>query len=431
MLLWAAGTHATSAMIGVLVVFFLFYCTNVLGLSAFVAGQILFWVRMYDLVADLAIGHCSDRTRSAWGRRRPYLLAGAFGSLAGFILLFNVPALGGGALIGWVTLAMVVYTTAYSTFNIPHLAMPAEMTDQPHTRTVMMAWRMLFFTTANLLTLVGGNVILARTPGAAGYATLGWVVGISAFVAMLVSFFGTRDVKALPRTELLPPVKEQLAVIAANRPFRLYLIAKTAMLAAQASATAAMLYFGEYVLKRADLLIAFGIWVTLGTLASAPLWAAASKRFGKRLCFVAACTGYGVIMLTWLLASAAEPALLLNARLLTLGVALSGILVIGFSILPDTMAWDRERSGANREGVYAGIYSLMEKAANAVGPLVFASWLAGAGYISTTAGKPVAQPDAAVSAIYVALGVFPAAAAFIAALVFLRYPSGIDQRATR
>jgi GPH family glycoside/pentoside/hexuronide:cation symporter len=423
MLLWAAGTHGTSAMIGILVVFFLFYCTNQLGLSAFVAGQILFWVRAYDLVADLAIGHASDRTRSALGRRRPWLLAGALGSFAGFAMLFNVPALGADwQVAAYVAAALVLYTTAYSVFNIPHLAMPAEMTDDRHARTVMMAWRMIFFTTANLLTLVGGNVILQRQGGAAGWSTLGWVVGGSVLLAMLVSFVGTRRAVSLPRTERLPPMREQLRVIAANRPFRLYVVAKTGMLAAQASATAAMLYFGEYVLQRADLLQVFGIWVTLGTLGSAAAWAWFSRRRGKKPAFIAACAGYGLVMLSWLAAGPGEADALLNARLVLLGIALGGVLVIGFSILPDTMAHDREQTGTNREGVYAGIYSLMEKAANAIGPLVFSAYLAAAGYVSTTGGKPVAQPDAAVSAIYMALAVFPALAAFFAAAVFVRYP---------
>lgn len=423
MLLWAAGTHATSAMIGILVVFFLFYCTNVLGLSAFVAGQILFWVRAYDLVADLVIGHASDRTQSPMGRRRPWLLAGALGSFAGFIMLFNVPALGSTwATAAYVAVAMVIYTTAYSVFNIPHLAMPAEMTDDRHERTVMMAWRMIFFTTANLLTLVGGNVLINRYGGAAGYSMLGWVVGGSALLAMLVAFFGTRRAIALPRTEHLPPLRDQLRVIGANRPFRLYVIAKTGMLAAQASATGSILYFGEYVLRRDDLLQVFGVWVTLGTLASAPAWAWFSRRAGKKKAFIAACAGYGLVMLSWLLAGPAEADLVLNVRLVLLGIALGGVLVIGFSILPDTMAWDREQTGTNREGVYAGLYSLMEKAANALGPLLFSSYLAAAGYVSSTGGEPVAQPDAAVSAIYMALAVFPAVAAFFAAAVFLRYP---------
>lgn len=423
MLLWAAGTHGTSAMIGILVVFFLFYCTNVLGLNAFVAGQILFWVRAYDLVADLVIGHASDRTRSSMGRRRPFLLAGAVGSFAGFILLFNVPTPPASwQTAAWVTAALVLYTTAYSTFNIPHLAMPAEMTSDRHQRTVMMAWRMLFFTTANLLTLIGGNILINRFGGARGYAMLGWLVGGSVLVSMLVSFFGTRRAIALPRTEHLPPVREQLKVIAGNRPFRLYVIAKTAMLAAQASATASMLYFGEYVLERDDLLTVFGTWVTLGTLGSAAGWAWFSRHYGKRPAFIGACAGYGLVMLSWLAAGPAEANVVLNVRLLALGIALGGVLVIGFSILPDTMAWDRERTGTNREGIYAGVYSLMEKAANALGPLLFASYLAAAGYVSTSGGGPVAQPDAAVSAIYMALAVFPAIAAFIAAGVFLRYP---------
>ena len=74
---WAVGAHGTSTMIGVLVTYLLNYMTDTLGIAAFTAGVIIFAARMYDLITDPVMGYISDRTRSRWGRRYPYLLLGA------------------------------------------------------------------------------------------------------------------------------------------------------------------------------------------------------------------------------------------------------------------------------------------------------------------------------------------------------------------
>ncbi len=134
-----------------------------------------------------------------------------------------------------------------------------------------------------------------------------------------------------------------------------------------------------------------------------------------------AAVAYALAMLTWLLASPAEPDVVLYLRVLVLGFCSSGIIILGFSILPDTIEFDRSTHGINREGVYSGIYSSMEKAASAVGPLIFGAYLARNGYESSTAGEQVVQSDAAVQSIYVGIGVFPALATLAAALVMVFY----------
>ena len=86
---WAVGAHGTSTMIGVLVTYLLNYMTDTLGIAAFTAGAIIFGARMYDLVTDPVMGYISDRTRSRWGRRRPYLFLGALTCFGAFVALFN------------------------------------------------------------------------------------------------------------------------------------------------------------------------------------------------------------------------------------------------------------------------------------------------------------------------------------------------------
>ena len=136
---------------------------------------------------------------------------------------------------------------------------------------------------------------------------------------------------------------------------------------------------------------------------------------------MAAALLYAAVMATWLLSDATEAQWIVNARIFSIGVAVTGILVLGFSILPDTMEYDRRRTGLNREGIYAGLYSTMEKAASGFGPLLFGAYLGAMGYVSTRGGETVAQPDATVSGIYIGLGVFPAVAALLSAFLLIFY----------
>ena len=111
----------------------------------------------------------------------------------------------------------------------------------------------------------------------------------------------------------------------------------------------------------------------------------------------------------------------LNARIVCIGFFTGGIIILGFAILPDTIEYDRLKSGINREGVYSGIYSTMEKIASAFGPLIFGAYLAANGFVSSRAGEQTVQTDATVSAIYNAIGLFPALAVLSAAAVIWFY----------
>ncbi len=424
MLGWAAGGHGTSVMIGVLTLFLLNYLTDNVGIGILVASQIIFVVRMYDLVTDPVMGIISDRSGSRIGRRRPYLLVGAITSFVAFVMLFNLPQFAStGALAAYVTLVLVLYSTAYTIFNVPHLAMPAEMTLDYHERTRLMSCRLVFFITAILVLSIAGGQILSKLGEARGYPVFGWAIGATVLLAMAASFFFTAGTRFSERTLVSEySLRQQAMLIWENKHFCIFLLAKFFLLMAQASFTVAFLFFAKYALGRGpELIVTFGVFQLIGTLIALPAWPYVSKRLGKRKALMVASIAYALVMLTWLLASPSEPDWVLNLRVMGIGLCSGGIIVLGFSILPDTIEFDRSTHGINREGVYSGIYSSMEKAASAVGPLIFGAYLSANGYASSTAGEQVVQPDAAVQAIYVGIAVFPALATLSAALVMFFY----------
>jgi GPH family glycoside/pentoside/hexuronide:cation symporter len=105
-----------------------------------------------------------------------------------------------------------------------------------------------------------------------------------------------------------------------------------------------------------------------------------------------------------------------------------GALLMGQALLPDTIEYDYLRTGLRREGVFSAIYSFMEKASFAFGPLIVGTVLAFSGYVATKAGQPNAvQPSSALHGIYVAISILPAITSSIC-LVLLRFYNLTEDR---
>ena len=137
------------------VVFILLFYIQVLGLSGATAGIVLFIGLLWDAVSDPLIGVWSDRFKSRWGRRLPFMVAGAIPLGIGFVGLFAPPESildNQSALAGWLLFWSLWVRTAVTFFSIPQLAMVAEITTDYHERSRLLSYRMgfMFLTTVLL-----------------------------------------------------------------------------------------------------------------------------------------------------------------------------------------------------------------------------------------------------------------------------------------
>ena len=118
------------------------YLTDTLGVAAAVAGLIVLLPKAWDVVLNPVAGRISDRTVDPRGPRRPFLLRAGLLLAACFALLFAGPDLGSTVLDAlWVLVLFVGCATAYAFFQVPYVAMPAEITDSYAERTRLMTWR--------------------------------------------------------------------------------------------------------------------------------------------------------------------------------------------------------------------------------------------------------------------------------------------------
>ncbi|GIR71726.1 MAG: hypothetical protein CM15mP74_29770 [Halieaceae bacterium] len=151
----------------------------------------------------------------------------------------------------------------------------------------------------------------------------------------------------------------------------------------------------------------YGLAYMLGTLVAITPWVLVSKRLSKAHTLALSAAMAACVNLTWLLSGPEEPVALYMLRAFVLAVSNGGMLLMGQSLLPDVMEYDYQKTGLRREGLYAGLYSFVEKLAFATAPLTLGVLLSSMGFVP---GLPrtAAQPESALWAITLAMAVIPA-----------------------
>lgn len=399
------------------------FMTNFLGIGAGTVATLLLVSKLYDMVTDPLMGMISDRTKSRWGRRRPYLALGGLIGALGFAMAFNPPEFANQTyLIAYVFGALLVTYTGYTVFNIPYLAMPAEMTESYHERTSLMSYRIAFVNVGGLIAVGAFALVQQLGNDRAAHGQMGLIYGAIILAATVYCFFGTADAKQTKVEQHRYTFKEQVASAFGNRPLLLLLGAKALQLLGVAASAATGVYFKTVILGMSYQMTSVYLFVVTGTIMAAiPFWNLASKKHGKRLIYILCVAGNAIFTLSWLLATADDSMASIMIRGVFLGIFGSGVLVMGPSLLPDTVEYDYLRTGIRREGTVSAFYTTIEKFSFAVGPALTLFLLGVFGYQAGTGGMQTEQPESAIMAIYVGAGLAPALLYAVSILFLLKY----------
>ena len=227
-------------------------------------------------------------------------------------------------------------------------------------------------------------------------------------IASIGCFIATRDAAATERTRLRVPFKEQARSALSNRPFLILLGIKYLGLYALSATVATNIFFVRQVMQQSEaIMLWYGLAYMVGTLTAITPWVLISKRLSKAHTLALSAALAACVNLTWLLSGPGEPIGLYMLRAFVLAVSNGGMLLMGQSLLPDVMEYDYRKTGLRREGLYAGLYSFVEKLAFATAPLTLGVLLSTMGFVP---GLPrtATQPESALLAITLSMAVIPA-----------------------
>lgn len=422
---WGLGSMSVSLMFNATSLLMLYYLVNVAGLGAALAGLVIGVAKIYDAITDPLMGTISDRTHSRIGRRRPYLLTGALVSALSFVLIFHLAYFQGESyLLVIVIVALLLNATGYTIFSVPYMAMPAEMTGNYHERTSLMSYRIAAVAAGQLFaSVVGPRLLQTFGTGVEGHAIMSWILGAIIFAGGAVCFWMTRDAPFESRFQTATPmgITRQLKTAWENRPFMLLLGIKLTHLFGLAVFISVLPFLFIRVMQVPIGYLSY-YFLAQGSLmmVSQPLWVSVSRKVGKRGTYLITAAIYSAAGLSWLLAGQGEPAAAIVARGLIAGFGAGGLLLVGQSMLPDTMEYDYQLSGQRREGILSGVYTTIEKISFALGPALTGLLLGAAGYVQSAA-PGAEQPEAVKVVIYLCASVIPIVSLAIGCLLLLGY----------
>ncbi len=418
------------------------YLITVLGVPPWMAGLAIVIPKIWVIFCDPLVGAWSDRRNVRHGRRA-FILAGAIGSAVGFVVLFTAPDFAN----PWYSVAFTVVTftlasTGFSLFSVPYLSMASELSDDPHERTAVLTYR-LGFTAVGIIIGIGMAQPLAAWFGGGrhGFLLMALVIGAVMFASMMATWVATRTIRFQASESEGLPLGQQMKVAVANKPFRILAITYILQNLGSAFGYFAFPLVFLYIIKDLSIIILF-MSVSAGAIIIAqPFWLALSRKVGKKNAYIASMVGWALVSLTWLFAGPDQDVLFtspitgafstqdgwLMLRSFMMGVFNSGYALMAFSMLTDTVEYDRRVTGTSHAGVFSGVFNAIEKASFAIGPALAGVTLSAMGFVASKTGV-VPQTPTALWSLLLNQGILPAALALIASVIVLAYHIPEEER---
>lgn len=435
-LAYGVGEVASSAITNLRVFFLLYFLTNVAGLNAALAGTILLIGRVWDAVNDPVIGWLSDRTRSRWGRRHPWMMAaalpfGLFCFLQWVVPRLNVSPDANQSLLFWYyVIISLLFDTAYTAVTLPYSALAPEITEDYHERTSLISIQMAFSVAAGISALFAAQIIFSLIPDAAlKYQVLGAGCAVVSVLVIYLCVWGTRrHTRSSLTAPLAPPLSGQRLIaqvqsVFSHRAFQIvtgtYVLAWVSV---QVSAAMLPYYVQEWMQLPETHVTQMAIAVQATTFTMIFVWGRVSRRLGKKAVFLLGIPAAIAGQIGFFFVQPTQLGWMYSCGV-AIGIGLAAIYLIPWSMLPDVIDLDDLRHGERREGLFYGFMVQLQKVGLAIAVFLVGQGLNWAGLIATSAGQPKPiQPASVGLAVRLAIGPLPTLALIVSLLLVTLYP---------
>jgi glycoside/pentoside/hexuronide:cation symporter, GPH family len=413
------GFSLTGTIIGA---YFAIFLTDVVGINPAIAAAAIFIGRTWDYVNDPIFGHLSDRTRTRWGRRRPFLLFGALPYALAFTLMWWRPPFHTDlSLAVYFALAYVLYDATATLAYMPYYALTPELTSDYDERTSLTATRMFFSILGGLVAFTVPLMIIGSfsPSNATRVLLMGVVFACVSAIPLLVVFFKTTERQEFMQQEQ-PSLRQSIRAAWGNKPFIFGMFIFLFTWVSFDILQTVLLFFIKYALDQeanSDLILAV-IFIT--AIIALPVWNYVSKRLNKRLAYIVGIAFWAVVQLVLVTLQPTSSLELIIFLCLLAGIGVGAAHILPWSIIPDAIEWGEQKTGERHEGMFYSLITLTQKVASSFAiPLVLLV-LSATGYVPNSAE----QPASAILGIRIVAGPIPAAFLCLGILFALFYPLG-------
>jgi oligogalacturonide transporter len=412
--------------------YYLIFLTDVVRINPAWAGLIILLSKAWDAVSDPMMGLITDRTRSRWGRRRPWFMVSVVTIVVSLGLLWFPPAFQEEAYrFLFALFGYLFFATASTVLMVPYLSMMPTLARDYNERTSLNAVKMGFSFVAGIIAAIVPMKIVAAFPDIRhGYAVMGLVFGLFyavpwIFISIFIKEPDSRndEFKSSFRVaDFLAPFKVRSFRYLAGIYLGAFLVLDLM--------SSLLAYYMTYVLGRpGDLTTTLGILIVC-QLVSLPLVTALSKRLGKNRTLILAALVWIASVAFIALSPVSWPSWVIYVQAAVTGFGVCGSLVMPWTMYPDTVDVGTLALGRDCAGSFSGLMTFFRKMASALALFMVGLVLQLSGYVRPTeelsgaASKLVgqAQPDSALLAIRLLLCLAPLALLALAIVLAARTP---------
>ncbi len=391
-LAYSIGMLGTNVTYGLTTGYLLYYFTDVYMIPAIAVSVLMLVARLWDAINDPMMGVIADRTKTRWGKFRPYILLSGFVMAAFTIMLFFTPGINPGAKIAYAYVAYIGWGMSYTMSDIPKWSMTSVISEDKNERMSLISWAKVFGMIgnigANLAVIPLVNFFAKRFADGGepnqvlGYRLMAVVFAVIALLASVLMFAGTRErvVSDGERATL----RDSLRNIYTNRPLLMLLLSLLAVNTATGLLSALQVHYIANNFGNASLVpVVMGI-VIGPTLVGSILAGTLSKKWGRKRVFTMAILLYAV---------RGVAQYLVGYHNLTLAIALlafSGLFmgvynVVQIAMLTDTIDHAESLTGKRTEGTVFSTQTFVVKLGGAISGSVGAAALMWVGYAENAA----------------------------------------------
>lgn len=397
---------------GVFSFFFLFFLTDVVGINPATAGTIMLIAGVWDAVTDPIAGIISDRTKSKWGRRRPYLIGFLVPFAVAAWLLFTDFGLSPGWTVAYFIFANVIFYFVQDFIAVPGNSLAAEMTRDYDERTTLVSWRTVWSSFFTLIGMVAPLLLVETYTEIFGKESWGWsammaTLAIVGMIPILLAWNFTRGYEKHPEKPVKISLKDLKEMLFKNKPFLNLAGVIFSIIGSVGVLTVAVIYFLDHYMgySEDDSAIVFLVFQATGIL-FVPIVNKIIQKYGKRnATMIGGALGTLVYSSYFFIVPGQD--VLVYSMFITASLAVTFMYMVYWSMIPDVTEVDEFMSGQRREGFYFAVTDFINKIVMSMGAFLVGVLLDVTGYI------PEAPHEASITMIRVLTSFVPAVFALL------------------
>jgi len=402
----------------------MFFYTDVFGISAIAAGTIMLIARFWDMAIDPIIGILSDRTRTKWGKFRPYILFGAVPYAILAILTFTTPDFGEIGKIIYAGATYVLLMTAYASVNLPYSALGAVMTNDSYERAGLNTYRFIagfagqFIVTGLALTLAkffgGGDK-------AQGFQYTVVLFAVLSLVFFFITFRSTKERVHPPKSQV-NSLSADIKNLFSNKAWIILAIVGIVSFVMFAIQNAAVVYYFKYYIGNEENVQLFNVIGTVALIVALPFSKPLAKKFGNRNVFIASSIISGIFFIAIYIPGAHNlvPIYIFN---IIAKMAYAPAVPLIWTMIADSADYGEWKTGRRATGLYFSAAVFAQKAGWGIGAALVGVILSLFNYVANEV-----QSATSITGIKLLVSVIPGVL-YMSCAIFM-YFYNIDARTT-